>query len=114
MRFCPKCGALMVAKRDNNNGELYWACPQCGYREQHSVSSSNLSVLRHTIEHSEKERIVVISNQPTEVLPRTRATCPRCGHGEAYYWLVQTRRADEPPTRFFKCVNCGHVWREYD
>ncbi|RLG87398.1 MAG: transcription factor S, partial [Thermoprotei archaeon] len=40
--------------------------------------------------------------------------CPRCGYDEVYYWEVQTRAADEPTTRFFKCARCGYVWREYE
>ncbi|RLG10996.1 MAG: transcription factor S, partial [Thaumarchaeota archaeon] len=40
--------------------------------------------------------------------------CPKCGNREAYYWAVQTRSADEPMTRFFRCTKCGYTWREYD
>ncbi|MCK4973458.1 MAG: transcription factor S, partial [Candidatus Heimdallarchaeota archaeon] len=29
-------------------------------------------------------------------------------------WMVQTRSADESPTRFFRCTACGETWREYD
>ena len=36
----------------------------------------------------------------------------KCGGKEAYYWLIQTRSADEPPTQFFKCVKCKHTWRD--
>jgi DNA-directed RNA polymerase subunit M len=31
----------------------------------------------------------------------------------AYFWTQQTRGADEPETRFFKCTKCSHTWREY-
>jgi len=27
--------------------------------------------------------------------------------------MIQTRAADEPPTRFYRCTKCGHTWREY-
>ena len=40
--------------------------------------------------------------------------CDECGHGEAWYTIKQTGAADEPPTRFFKCKECGHRWREYN
>ena len=40
--------------------------------------------------------------------------CPECGHNKAYYELKQTRSADEAPTRFFECAECGHKWRDYD
>lgn len=41
-------------------------------------------------------------------------TCEECGHGEAWYTIKQTASADEPPTRFFKCKDCGYRWREYN
>ena len=114
MKFCPKCGSLMIPR--NIDGKVVWVCPSCGYREEADAGSAGgLAVLRHQIRHDEKERLIVIdqSKRP-ETLPKTRAVCPRCGYHEAYYWVVQTRKADEPPTRFFKCVRCGYVWREYD
>lgn len=40
-------------------------------------------------------------------------TCPECGHGEAYYEFLQTRAADEPPTKLLECTDCGHTWRDY-
>jgi len=41
-------------------------------------------------------------------------TCEACGHGEAWYDIRQTASADEPPTRFLRCKECGHTWREYN
>lgn len=41
------------------------------------------------------------------------ADCPKCHHPLAEHWEVQTRSADEPATRFFKCQKCGHTRREY-
>ncbi len=113
VRFCPRCGSLMVPR--NIDGRMVWVCPSCGYREEAGGDTAQLTVLRHQIKHDVKERIIVIdqSKRP-EALPKTRAICPRCGYHEAYYWVVQTRKADEPPTRFFKCVRCGYTWREYD
>jgi DNA-directed RNA polymerase subunit M len=40
-------------------------------------------------------------------------TCDDCGHGEAWCTIKQTGSADEPPTRFFKCQECGNRWRGY-
>ena len=111
MKFCPKCGSLMIARREKNG--VVYVCPRCGYREE---ASESVKVLATTIRHSEKEKLVVLSSESLEerVLPKVKIQCPRCGHDEAYYWTVQTRRADEPPTRFYKCTKCGYVWREYD
>lgn len=44
----------------------------------------------------------------------TDVTCEACGHDEAWYEIKQTASADEPPTRFFKCKECGKRWRGYN
>mgnify|MGYP001772662119 CR=1 FL=1 len=95
-------------------GESYLICSRCGYKVKAS-SSSSLRVSSR-IEHSTKEKTIIIEDQQELAkLPITReVTCKRCGHHEAYYWVLQTRAADEPPTRFYKCVKCGFVWREYE
>ncbi len=113
MKFCPKCGSLMIARREN--GRVVYVCPRCGYREEPGAGSAK-RILVASIKHTEKERIIVAASENLEerLLPKVKIQCPRCGHDEAYYWTVQTRRADEPPTRFYKCTRCGYVWREYD
>ncbi|KAK7195654.1 DNA-directed RNA polymerase III subunit C11 [Novymonas esmeraldas] len=35
-----------------------------------------------------------------------------CESTKAYYIQIQMRSADEPATVFFKCVQCGHQWRQ--
>ena len=104
----------MTPRREE--GRIVWICPNCGYREEAgNPSGAPTLILRQKIEHSVKERTVVIDKSASlNSLPKTKAICPKCGYHEAYYWVVQTRRADEPPTRFYKCVRCGYVWREYD
>jgi len=57
--------------------------------------------------------ILIIDDSTRTGLPTARANCPSCGHDKAYWWMRQTRSADEPTTRFYRCVKCGKVWREY-
>jgi len=45
-------------------------------------------------------------------VPKTQATCERCGHGEAYFREIQTRSADEPATIFYRCIKCNKTWKE--
>ncbi len=59
----------------------------------------------------QKEMVVIESSQPT--LPKTTVECPKCGHNEAFWVLRQTRAADEPETKIYRCVKCTHSWREY-
>jgi len=42
----------------------------------------------------------------------TEKTCEKCDHNKAYFFTVQIRSADEPTTEFYRCVKCGHNWRE--
>ena len=38
--------------------------------------------------------------------------CKRCKSKNTISTERQTRRADEPPTLFVKCLNCGYEWRD--
>ena len=110
--MCPKCGSLMRPKTEGGRRVLY--CPKCGYVQEHQGGTLSIS---RSIVHTEREKLVVIeqgTEQPRTLPVAKDVTCPKCGHNEAYYWVMQTRRADEPPTRFYKCTKCGHVWREYE
>ena len=80
-------------------------CNACG-----EVTESSEYKLVRRIE--EKEDIPVIEEVPP-TLPTTRTRCPSCENDAAFWWLRQTRGADEPPTRFHRCTRCGHTWREY-
>ncbi|MEM0458111.1 MAG: transcription factor S [Sulfolobales archaeon] len=108
MEFCPRCGTLM--KIEKNVAK----CPKCGYEKIISGSSTR-SVITTRIRHNPKEKMIVIEKESTRSNPVTRdVRCPKCGYNEAEFWFMQTRRSDEPPTRFYKCTRCGHVWREYE
>ena len=58
-----------------------------------------------------KETTVIAESSAT--LPKTTILCTECGHKEAYFVLRQTRSADEPETRIYRCAKCNHSWREY-
>jgi DNA-directed RNA polymerase subunit M len=102
MKFCPKCGSLLIPK----DGLL--VCESCGYSEK--VEKPEEYTLAKKVE--EKGGVEVIEEE-RKPLPTTRTTCPACGNSTAYWWILQTRSADEPPTRFYRCTKCGKTWREY-
>lgn len=62
-----------------------------------------------------KETLIVKEGASADnTLPATKAECSKCGNGQAYYWMMQTRSADEPSTRFYRCTKCNFTWREYE
>lgn len=95
--FCKKCGSLM--KYDDGN----LVC-DCGYSEKGELVVKD--------KKKEKKKIEVVEEK-IETHPIISAECPKCKHDKAYSWSKQTRAADEPETIFYKCVKCGHQWREY-
>lgn len=78
----------------------------CGYRSREKPAK-----LREEIKKT-SAKIEVLADE-AETLPVTKADCPKCGSEEAYYWMQQTRAADEGETKFLKCKKCGHTWRDY-
>jgi len=105
MQFCPKCGTTLTPQMKEKKVVL--SCPKCGYETRKGQKS--LSKIQH-----DAEKIVVIGQEEQKIrtLPKTRAECSKCGNNEAFYWLVQTRGADESSTQFFRCTRCGTTWRE--
>ena len=102
MEFCPNCKAMLLPK----DGKLQCSC---GYvkdlsnKNQYEVSSE-----------VKAEETVKMLGEDVDVGPITNETCPECGHDKATYKLLQTRSADEAPTRIFTCTKCKHTWRAYD
>lgn len=62
---------------------------------------------------SKERETTVITDGNIATLPKTHIACPECNHSEAYFVLRQTRSADEPETRIYRCCKCNHSWREY-
>ena len=97
--FCDKCGSILVP--DDSGG---FSCPQCGAKG----SDVDLS------EGSKSTKdVFMVEEGKDETLPKINIKCPKCGNNEAYYFVYQTRSADEAPTTFYTCTKCGHKWRQY-
>lgn len=80
-------------------------CRKCGHESKKRAEMKSTKI-------QEKKDIVVIEKDES-TLPTIERACPQCGNERAYFWLIQTRASDEPPTRFFRCTRCRHTWREY-
>jgi DNA-directed RNA polymerase subunit M len=100
--FC-SCGGIFAPF-----GSYAVKCRSCGKTEEMMMESKMTT-------HTKKEEVIVIENNKPDRLPETDKTCPKCQNKRAYWWIIQTRSSDEPPTRFFRCTKdkCKHTWREY-
>lgn len=116
MLFCPKCGSLLRLKEKAGKKFVWCSCSFTAPLE--AIKSKGESALeKEEIKEAESKkepetrRIEIVKEIETH--PKIKAACEKCGNEEAYYWTQQTRGADEPETRFFKCTKCSYTWREY-
>jgi len=104
MMFCPKCGSMVLPKKEGKNNVIRCAC---GY------TNAEAETIEIKEEVKRKDVILEPASDNDEMLPITEAECPKCKNKKAYFWLVQTRAGDEPETKFLKCTKCKHTWRDY-
>ena len=107
MQFCEDCGSMM-RKED---GAM--VCADCGATADRDAERA----AAFTTTESQTDEGLIESSEEASFEGKPTAddvTCDSCGHGEAWYTIKQTGSADEPPTRFFKCTDCGARWREYN
>ena len=106
VQFCDECGSMMQPEGEE------MVCSSCGART--GKDEDRAAEFVSTEEQSGEQVIETEEGANFEGKPTSDdVTCEECGHGEAWYTIKQTGSADEPPTRFFKCTECGHRWREY-
>jgi DNA-directed RNA polymerase subunit M len=108
LEFCPKCGNLLVVKKKGK--KAYLVCRK-GHFEK--LLKKEKVEIKEVAREEKKEVIVLGKDEGIEEFPKTRIMCPKCGNMEAYWWMQQTRAADEPPTIFYRCTKCGYSWRSY-
>ena len=108
MQFCDDCGSMMKSV----DGEMVCTNDDCGATAERDEAAAEQFVSTET--QTDDDVIEADPDANFEGKPTaTDVTCDECGHGEAWYTIKQTASADEPPTRFFKCKECGYRWREY-
>ena len=99
MRFCPSCNARLR----KSGSDL--VCPKCGHAEGAPAEKPR---------EAPAESALNVMDGEDEPLPTISAHCEKCGNGEAVWWMLQTRSADEATTQFYRCTECSHTWRNYD
>lgn len=108
MDYCDDCGGLIVPEKKSQ--QTSFQCRSCG--KSYDKHGGELKI---TEKNEEDKKRINVEEEEADNLPTTDDfECGECGNETAYWWMLQTRAADEPETRFFKCTDCGHTIREYD
>jgi DNA-directed RNA polymerase subunit M len=101
---------LLKQVKAGKEKKVIWSCPNCGY----TVEAGKEKMSVQTEEAKETALQVLDSDIANlKTMPTVEIDCPKCGNDKAYWWLVQTRSGDEPPTIFYRCTKCGYTWRQY-
>lgn len=106
MKFCDGCGNILVVKTEDEGRFLF--CKKCNKKFPLDET------VAFSIKNGREKREVAVFDGEEPNFPTTRTLCPKCQTMEEAEWtMIQTRAADEPPTRFYRCLKCRWVWREY-
>jgi DNA-directed RNA polymerase subunit M len=103
MKFCIKC----EIKLKKDNGDL--KCSKCGYIEGKKTTQTKKIIA----EEPDFSLLAFEGDEGEDTHPTIKLNCEKCGHDEAVWWMFQTRSADEPTTRFYRCQKCKYTWRDY-
>ena len=103
MRFCPKCGGMLLSKEIAGNKVL--AC-SCGFVDDKDT--------KFALTHKQKRSSEIEVVHKDEPKPHDIAdeTCPKCNNKKAYFWSKNVEASDEPDIIIFRCTKCGYGWRE--
>ena len=106
MDFCPKCDSRLK----KNNDELL-ACPKCKFVKEGAIKEETKK-----LEEPNPEFLVMDEsdvNQAKGLESTVPIDCEKCHNKEGVSWTFQTRSADEPETKFYRCTKCNYTWRDY-
>lgn len=107
--FCPCCANVLTVSAHPETARNRLECRTCPY--EYAITTPLFS--RREFVRKEKEDVFG-GPGAWDNAQKAKVQCPaeRCDGDEAAFFQVQIRSADEPMTSFFKCMTCGHRWRE--
>lgn len=101
MEFCSKCGSIIIIKEGKA------VCANCNFK------AKKKPIIQATEKIKRQDKVAIIKENVNNPNPIVEIKCPKCKNKKAYFWVAQTRAADESETKFYKCVKCSHTWRVY-
>ena len=104
MKFCPKCEVKLKISASSLQ------CSKCGYTEGEKVKQTKKT---NSKEEPDFSLLAFEGDEGEESYSTIKMDCEKCGHDQAIWWMFQTRSADEPTTRFYRCQKCKYTWRDY-
>eukprot|EP00759_Apiculatamorpha_spiralis_P013935 PhF_6_TR20685/c0_g1_i1/m.29762/K03019/RPC11, POLR3K; DNA-directed RNA polymerase III subunit RPC11 len=106
MLFCPYCGTQLLVEKV---GSVRFYCTTCPYAQP-------LTFVREVPEHKTLKKVDDVLGGPDawKHADKTDAKCPdpECPGERAYFKQIQIRSGDEPMTTFYRCCECGEMWRQ--
>ncbi len=109
MQFCDDCGSMMRTM----GSKMVCTNDDC----QATVAKDEERAAEFVSTEAQDDSDVIETEEGADFEGKPTAkdvNCDKCGHDVAWYTIKQTASADEAPTRFFKCKECGYRWREYN
>lgn len=90
-------------------------CPICGYQSDEPPGKPYRKKPNQAkIERKKADHMTIIADERLDKFRspiNSNILCFKCKSHEIEFFQLQTRRADEPMTTFFRCRNCGNRWR---
>ncbi len=95
----------MLHTEKDKKSKTILLCVKCGFKRD--LEANEKVTYTETIEHNLiREMTTVLDESEVDTTkPIKEMYCPKCEtKRKVSFWQIQTRSADESPTRFFRCV----------
>lgn len=107
MEFCPRCGTRLIYQ---SRSRVSLCCPKCGYKSE--LHEGEFSKGMSSVERPPSIAVVDRDTLNLKTISTVRAYCEKCGENKAETWTMAAGSEGISTIIFYRCVSCGHTWRE--